>query len=298
MPRRYDLLAIDLDGTLIDHGGRVSRANLDALHRAREQGLRTAVCTGRAFKECIPILKQIEQIDPVIVSGGAVIACPTTHRTIDRTAMDTDLVQRLVAYLHTHGHPALVLKDPHAVGYDYLAVTPDGRGEMAIDPASRWWFAKMGCVVRYVDHIDHDEHPEHTIRVGAYAANTPVDALAVNMRRDFGHETSIQHFSGVVLGDDHLASGITSVHIVELFDSRACKWQAIQRLAKIHSIEEPRIAAIGDQLNDHSMISSAGLGIAMGNAAPDLKKVAKRETKRCEEDGVAFAIDRILSGEW
>ncbi|MGQ0629246.1 MAG: HAD family hydrolase [Phycisphaerales bacterium] len=295
---RYDLLAIDLDGTLVDHSGNVSEANVRALARARRAGLRTAVCTGRAYRECTEIIAKIGQTDPVIVSGGAVIACPVTHRTLDRTAMDRHLVQRLVAYLHERGHPALVLKDPAATGYDYLAVSPCGRGPEALDPASSWWFAKMGCTVRYARHLDEDEHPEHTIRVGAYAANRPVDDMAAEVRHRFGHETSIQHFAGVLMADDREREGIMSVHIVELFDARACKWQAIQRLARRERIAEPRIAAIGDQLNDASMIAGAGLGIAMGNAAPELKTAAGQITLTCEEDGVAHAIDRLLTGEW
>jgi len=295
---RYDLLALDLDGTLVDHHGRVSDENVRALERARAAGITTAICTGRALRECVPIIERIAQTDPIIVSGGAVIACPTTHRTLNRMAMGQPLVRQLVDSLHAHGHPALVLKDPHATGYDYLAVANCGRGEEAIDPASRWWFDKMGCRVRYAQSLSEDEHPEHTIRVGCYAANKPVDDLVALMRRDFGALASIQHFAGVLMADDRAAQGIMSVHIVELFDSRACKWQAIQRLAAMNNVPETRIAAIGDQLNDESMIRSAALGIAMGNGAEALKALAKRQTKTCGEHGVAFAIDEILAGRW
>ena len=59
-----------------------------------------------------------------------------------------------------------------------------------------------------------------------------------------------------------------------------------------------RICATGDEINDMAMISQAGLGIAMGNAAPSIKAAAKRETLHHDDDGVAHAIKMVLDGEW
>ena len=59
-----------------------------------------------------------------------------------------------------------------------------------------------------------------------------------------------------------------------------------------------RIAAIGDEINDAAMIRSAGLGVAMGNAVPAVRDAARRHTLANTHDGVAYAIARILGGEW
>jgi hypothetical protein len=297
-PLQYDLLAIDLDGTLLNPQGRVSPANVAAVHAARNAGLHVTICTGRSLRECREILSAIGQTEPVIVSGGAMRSCPVTGHTLDRSALEPSLTADLVSFLSSAGHTPLVLKDPHAAGFDYLAVAPGGRGEAAIDAASRWWFAKMGVSVRYVEHIGHDEHPEHSIRVGAYAANRPVDALAHSVSAHFGPRVTLQHFEGVVMGDDRLETGIMSVHIVEVFDPAACKWQAIERLAAHMGIPNARIAAIGDQGNDLSMIRNAACGIAMGNATPAVKAAAKHQTRTSEEAGVAWAVEQLLAGRW
>ena len=59
-----------------------------------------------------------------------------------------------------------------------------------------------------------------------------------------------------------------------------------------------RIAAIGDEVNDLTMVREAGLGVAMDNAVEDVKQAADVHTARNDEDGVALAIDHILSGRW
>ncbi len=296
MARKYDLVAIDLDGTLLDHSGSVDARNLEALRRAREAGMIVTVCTGRALIESMPIIRAIEQTGPVVVSGGAMVADPTTGKTLERFAMERELVREMVQYLGAHDHAALVLKDPSATDYDYLVIGPGGAE--SLDPSSRWWFNKMGVRVRYATHLDDDEHHEHTVRVGAYQTNKPFDELAGKLRQEFGPRATLQHFHGALLPKERRDLGIQSVHIVEMFHARADKWQAIERLcARLH-IDPKRTAAIGDQLNDMEMITHAGLGVAMGNAHERIKAVAKRTTGACDEAGVATAIEHMLAGEW
>lgn len=297
---RYKLIAIDLDGTLIDHAGRVPDANIEAIERARMAGSIVALCTGRALIECAPVLDRLSRTttthDPVIVSGGAMIACRNTDTTLERFTMPLDLVERAAAHLRTHNHAAMVLKDPAATGYDYLIVTPDGPD--AIDPASRWWFEHMKVRTRWAARLEDDEHPHDTIRIGAYQANAPLDPLVGSLRETFVPEAAIQHFQGVVLPKDRVDQGVTSVHIVELFHAQADKGQALLRLAARLGIDPAHTAAIGDQSNDLPMIERAGLGIAMGNAIEPITRASKRQTKRAEEAGVAHAIEQMLSGAW
>ena len=293
----YDLIAIDLDGTLIDPEGRIPQANIDAVAAARRAGICVTICTGRALIECAPTITSLAQTDPCIVSGGAMVACPVTAQTLERFTMPPALVEEVVNHLHEADRPALLLKDPHATGYDYLIVTP--HGPEAIDPASSWWFKRMGVRTRYAPFIEDDEHPGDTIRVGAYSANHPVDPLADSLRRRFTPRAQLQHFRGVILPKNRRDSeGIESVHIVEVFHEHADKWQALQRLAARRNVQIERVAAIGDQHNDLTMLTHAGLGVAMGNAPPEVAAAADKRTLNSEEAGVAFALERILAGEW
>lgn len=294
---RYDLLAIDLDGTLLNSAGEVSPRNRDAVIAAREAGMLVVVCTGRGLVESQRALCAIDQREPVVVAGGAIIACPTNRRTLHRFPIDATLVATATAMLLDHGHAVLVLKDRLEVGYDYLVV--QGPRGHSIDPVTAWWFAEMGAEVRYARSISEDEHPEHTVRVGACGPSTRFHAVRRQVADAFADRLIVQHFQAVT-SRKH-AKGLAdheTLDVFEVFDARANKWSALMHLAALRGIEPTRICAIGDEINDEAMIRGAALGIAMGNACDSVRRAADRHVAHHDDDGVADAIDRILSGEW
>src|ERR1044071_9574574 len=159
MPRRYDLLALDLDGTLHDPKCRVSKRNVRAVGEARRAGMKVVVCTGRGLAECASSLAAIDQVAPVGVAGGYIVACPVRRHTLHRFALDPALVAAATRRLLSHRHPVMVLKDPVHAGYDYLMVV--GEENHALDPVTLWWFESMKVKVRYAATIEEDDHPEH-----------------------------------------------------------------------------------------------------------------------------------------
>jgi 5-amino-6-(5-phospho-D-ribitylamino)uracil phosphatase len=297
MPSRYDMIAIDLDGTLLDSQGQVSRRNLEAVRAARGAGIRVAVCTGRGLSECAAILETIGQVEPVVVAGGSIMACPVAKRTLHRFALEPALVRDAVGRLLSHDHPVMVLKDPCHAGYDYLMVT--GEKQLELDPVTVWWLDSMKVQHRFCTGLHQDEHPEHTVRLGVCGLSSAMAQIQTDLHASFNGRAAMHHFGAVVAPEQasHLPSG-EQLHILEVFDSRAHKWSAIEWLAAREGITQHRICAIGDQINDVSMIAGAALGIAMANAIPAVKAVARRQTLSNREDGVAFAIERVLSGEW
>lgn len=292
-----DLLAIDLDGTLLNSKGDVSDANRDAVRRARDAGITVIICTGRGMVECSRATAAIDQKDPVIVAGGAIIACPVDLRTLHRFPIDQALVASATQTLLDSGYAALVLKDRLAVGYDYLVVQGENRNKL--DPVTEWWFKEMGAVVRYAASLFEDEHPEHTVRVGACGPSTGFKPIRAHIAETYGDRLTVQHFQAVTARQHAkgLAPGET-LDVFEVFDARADKWSALMHLAGERHIDPTRIGAIGDEVNDTQMIRHAALGIAMGNACPGVCDVARCHAPSHDEDGVAYAIDRILDGTW
>ena len=291
------MLALDLDGTVLDPQSTVRPAVAEAIARARNAGLFVVICTGRGLPESREALDAIGQTDPVIVAGGSIIAEPTTGRTLHRFPMHPTLTARLTETLLRKGHPVLVLKDPHAAGYDYLVVT--GKRRLSLDPVTQWWFEEMAVSIRLATSIETDPHPEHTVRVGVCAQAAELTELEALVREEFLETVTLHNFPAVVAPDDanHWAGGAVA-HILECFDARADKWNAVEHLARARSIDPSRIVAIGDQINDVSMIRGAGLGIAMGNAIEVVRTLADHTTSCNDEEGVARAIDMVLCGEW
>lgn len=298
----YDLLAIDLDGTLLCSRGLVSGENREAIRRAKRAGMRVSICTGRGFNECRHIANEIEQIDPIVTAGGAILAQATTGRSLHRFNMRPALVGELVDSFNANGHAALILKDACPVNdsglhprHDYLVVSPEG--EKAIDPVTRWWFEDHGIAFKVVPALDRDEHPEHTVRVGVCGTRKATLGAARALADRFAPEVTVHHFNAVVPGV-HGDDPDAHIVILEAFDRTVSKWNAIQWLAARERIDPARIAAIGNDVNDVAMLEGAALSIAMGNAVPEARRAARVHTLGNDEHGVARAIDRILAGEW
>ena len=291
------MIAIDLDGTLLNADRAVADSCRRAIDDARAAGIFVTICTGRHLPECAFVLEALCHADPVIVAGGAVIACPETRATLHRFAIDAELTRTAVSHLNDSGHAVMVLKDAHHAGYDYLMVV--GRDEHPVDPVSQWWFEHMDVSVRTVRTLDEDDHPEHTVRLGVCALNRDLDPLLAQMQAVFADRATMHHFAAVV-APEHAArwGGGDAAHILEIFDAQANKWSAIRHLARERGIDETRIAAIGDEINDLSMITGAALGVAMGNARAEIKDAADRHTRTNNEGGVGHAIRQILDGHW
>ena len=301
--RRYDLLAVDLDGTLLGPDGRVSEANRRAVDRARAEGLEIVVCTGRGLIESGAALGAIEadrpaagrDVAPIVCAGGAMLCDAATGRTLHRWPMREPLVARLCDLFAEFGRAPLLLKDRDAAGFDYLVVNSG-----PIEYPTRWWFDVMDVGVRTVDRLEDDEHPEHTVRVGFAAVTEVMESLAGAVHERFAGEATTQHFAAVSGSIDDGPVGVKdeSIHLLEVFDPQVSKWTAIHRLALMQGIDRSRVAAIGDEINDVAMIEGAALGVAMGNAVARVVGVSDRVAPSNGEDGVAFAIDRILDGAW
>lgn len=299
--RKYDLIAIDLDGTLYQPDATIHENDRRAVLRAADSGVRVVICTGRSRTEAMHAVDTLGLQGPMVTAGGAITVCAATGKTLDRSLISPDRAARLIDEIHMHGEPALVLKDKSAVGFDYLVVdgSRPGKNGLKLDPVFDWWFREQGLRVKHVGTLLDDPHPEHTVRIGAGGLSSRINRLHDTLSDRYSDECDCHHFPAVShAGRDRELPEGESLHVLEAFAKDANKWSAVSKIAAGIGIPGARIAAIGDQVNDLPMIRAAGLGIAMGNAIPSVRSAAGRVTATNVEQGVSHAIERILSGEW
>jgi HAD superfamily hydrolase (TIGR01484 family) len=289
MSSRYDLLVVDLDGTLLDRRGRVSHANREALDDARTAGMELIIATGRALVESQAAISEVNHDGLVVAAGGSLLCEATTGATVVRHAIAHEVVIKVTEALLGDGHKSLILKDAHVTEYDYLAVGP---GEL--DPASKWWFDHLPVKVKFIEDLAHDPHPHDTVRAGAVASQSRLAPLAKRLREELRDSCCLQHWSAVT--STEAIGSIT--HLLEVFNPQVNKWTMIERLCSDRGIPTSRVAALGDGVNDLELLRGAGLGVAMGNSSPEVAAVADHTSCDHESDGVAHAVRQILSGAW
>ena len=285
---RYRLLAIDLDGTLLNPQGEVSDANRHALAAAREAGAMVVPCTGRSWREGRLALDGVPGLEWGVFVTGATVAELATGRSVDFACFEPHAAFRLVEALSGAEEAVLVFREHERAGHEYLVT---GAGELPEN--TRWWFELTGAIVHEQPKVTTDDLHD-CLRVGMVTNGDRVDALRTHLQASCGDIAHIHSFCGIHDPD----APAHSVHILEAFPLGVDKWRGIRFLADRHGIPHHEVACIGDEINDLSMLEAAGLGVAMDNAIDAAKQHADRITRSNAHDGVAHAIDQMLAGRW
>ena len=283
------LIAVDLDGTLLDSSGKVSPRNIKAIGDLRDAGFKVVPATGRSWRESRRVFEVIQAKGMAVTSGGSVLSDAATGKTIERLVMDPELVLRLTLALLERGLLAHLLRDHDSSCHDYCLV---GTGH--VNPATEWWLKTHEVDVRRVDTIDDLKKLgfDHVLRVGAVERGDVLAPVCAAMREQFHGQATMQSWSAVT---SNAAIG-SETHLLEMYCVNTDKWTMIQRLRDRHGLSNDQVFAIGDGLNDLIMVREAGVGIAMQNAHAELRPLAKHIAPHHHEDGFAHVVEQILSG--
>jgi len=284
------MIAVDLDGTLLDRAGRISDANLQAVIAAQSAGVLVVPSTGRSWRESRQVLASFplpDQSQPGVFVSGAAVSDLATGKTHDMSVIEPNLAMRVVERLRDLPEAVLVFRDAELAGHDYMVT-----GQGVLTPNTQWWFQETGASVRFVDKPTLDDM-HHTLRVGIVATGERALQVGRWIAQTMGESVIVQSFEVVQQPDS-----MQDVHVLEVFARDVDKWRGLDWIARQHGIDPGRVAMIGDAVNDLAAIRTAGCGIAMGNAEDQIKDAADHVTARCEDDGAAHAINQLLAGDW
>lgn len=273
MAKDIRLIALDLDGTLLTTDKRLTERNRNALLRAGEKGIAIVPVTGRIFNGLPKSVLELPCLKYAILCNGASVYDVAGDRLLCRAEMPLAQALEIMSWL-----------DEQPVIYDCYA---EGRGFMT----EAMWnridrYAWSPIVVDYMKSV-----------------RTPVPELKVFLRQKGGDIQKIQAFCPDEDTQHRLLthmpfSGIavsSSVpRNVEINREDATKGRALLALAKHLGLRREQVMAFGDGLNDIAMIENAGVGVAMGNAVDEVRRVADKITATNDEDGVAAVIETLL----
>ena len=283
----WDVLVLDLDGTLLCKAGEVSEQNLHALDEVRDNGIEIVVATGRCFAECRHILDRINHFGVCITAGGSQLT-DAEGNGIARNVVAQNIVELVTSNVLQSGHRCLLLKDATVCDAQYVLV-----GDAPLHHASTWWFETLGISLLEVDTIEEDPWPEHTLRVGAVALEEHLLPIALHLENELEGKAKLQHWSAVTCSE---ATG-SSTHLLEVFGYSVNKWSMLEKHLG-NEFDRTRIAAIGDGLNDIELLKEVGLSIVMENANDDVQLYADVLTGHHDNHGFSEAMRRwIIPGQ-
>ena len=278
------LVAYDLDGTLFNSDMIVSKENAEAIHEAQKSGIEFLVATGRAPKESKVLLKDAHIHTGFINLNGALVY-NTDGELIIKHAIENEKAMQVINLLHQEHFYFEILTAEH-VYTENLDARISNIAHLMVDLNPGITFKQAVAISVGNKSIMNMTEVSSFKELFAHSDEEIMKIIAFDSR---GHEA----FSDVInkmnkMGG--LAISSSSSANIEINAKQAQKGIALLDYAKTRSIKREEIAAIGDNLNDESMIREAGVGVAMGNAIPAIKKLAQLETKTNNENGVAAIL--------
>jgi len=274
----YKLIAVDIDGTLLNPNRDISPRNYSALKTAIDRGIIVTLCTGRSHFMAQKVIGRLDFEFPLVLHNGAMIVNSRDGQLLKQWALSQETARKAVAIMKGFE------LEPFA--YDFY----EGECRVAyesINPSNR----------AYVGYMSTKESILYqTPDLAAYLGHSPTQLVAID------HKPIIEKAMAFLKESLERANVFTSGSLggkywfLEVLDADASKSKSLEYLSKLHQIKQSEIIAIGDNFNDLDMIEYAGLGIAMDNAPDEVKAQADLVTDSNADDGVAKAVEKFVFG--
>jgi len=274
------LIAVDIDGTLLDSRWQVPEANQRAIAAATQRGIEVALVTGRRYDFALPVAKQIPAPLTMIVSNGALIRTSDGHTRL-RHLLAHKTAERVLEHTREWRDCAAVIFDRE--GRDQVMVET----MTSEDPIRSAYYARNQEFLGIASPLESclTEDPIQVMFSGAVG---PLRAVEQALRgAAFAQEFAL----AVTVYEARNFSMLDVVHPVCSKGTSLAEWAALRGVAR----EE--ILAIGDNHNDLEMLSFAGVPVVMGNGVAELKTFGWHETASNDEGGVAAAIQQFALRE-
>lgn len=267
----FKLLVTDIDGTLLNRQGSISPEDKKALTQARESGLQVSLCTGRSLTASLNVIGGLPLSNYHIFFDGALVSRTSLSEEVYVRPISKATVQRMTEFAHEQGIDLELHSTTH-----YFTERESWSTE-----AHRQFFGIEATIGDFGEIWEQ----ERIIKGGLVTITSEEGAKAADFQRRFGDSL---HFSQA------RTPAYPDVIFTNILEPAVSKGKALEVLASYLDISLAEVIAIGDGTNDISLLATAGVGIAMGNAHHQVKQVADYITLDVDNSGLAAAIHKYL----
>jgi Cof subfamily protein (haloacid dehalogenase superfamily) len=269
------LIALDIDGTLLDSHGIVPDANRAALDRAMAMGIHVVLATGRRFDFARPIFETLPGPLTLILSNGAIVKT-REGETLMRNLLPREMARAALQRAPQHRETAAVVFDRPLEGQVVFETVDWG------DPHHSPYFHANRPFISEIRPLEDAlvEDPVQVMFTGGCA----------DMRDLFATLGEDDAMYSVAL-TEYLHRDFSLVDVVR---AGCSKGSALRAWAEARGLSADEVVAVGDNLNDLQMLEFAGTPVLMGNALQELKDRGWMVTGTNDEAGVAAALETLV----
>lgn len=263
---KYRLLALDLDGTILDENRQVTPGNISAIKKACKRGVRVIIATGRMYVSALPFVEKFELEGPVITYNGALVKDSREDKILVHRPIDIQLAHRVITDTQKRGLHLNVYID------DQLYVKEDNRFSRGYEEYTGVEAKAVGPLLDFVDR------PPTKMLLIEEDRKIFLDLLSFYQEKFAGRLNVME----------------SKEHYLEFCVPEANKGKALEYTASRLNIPRSQVLAAGDSGNDLAMIKWAKTGVAVETAASEIKKEADNIAPPPQEDGIAYIVNELV----
>ena len=286
----YKLIAIDLDGTLLNSYGQISEKNRNALNKAKEHNAEIIIASGRTTDSVRNIANDIGAKSYIICGNGSLIYDLQKEEIIYDKFIDKKKALQIIEiceqnsiYYNIYTENMVITKTLNnnvLFYYQGNASKPDNK---------KTKINIVQDIYKYVEELEN----QHILKITISDSNSIIFNGIIRKLRNIKDidVLDVAHMSRKIIKTG-TEETVIEYYYTEITSKNVDKWYAIEYLMDKLNIQRQEVMAIGDNVNDKMMIENAGCGVAMGNSAPYIKESADIVVSNNNEDGVAEAIEQ------
>jgi len=277
------LIAIDIDGTLLNPEFKISESDLTTLRRVHTQGIEIILVTGRRHTFALPIAQQLGFDLWLISSNGAItrsLAGETFHRDLLPEATCRELVGLMQEF---RGQTVLT--------FDSNGLHGDASGTIVVESLDKL----EGSIQRWLEK--NMQYIQFVVPIENALTTDPVQAMFCGPVAHMQRVLQVLGSCGLPITVLRTEYPGRDLSIVDVLNAGCSKGRALERWASYRRITREQVMAVGDNYNDIEMLAFAGHPFIMGNASEELRSRGWKLTRSNAESGVAAAIEHMLYGK-
>ena len=291
----YKLIAIDLDGTLLNSYGEISEKNKEAINNAKQKGIEVIIASGRHKLSVKSFASQIGSENYSICGNGAILYDMANDKILYNKFISKKKILEIIKiceenniYYNVYTETEILTR---TIQYSALFYKQENERKNSKYQTN---IKVVDDVYKYVKENKNNNY----IKVTIYDDNIQIfNQILKKLRKIWGIDVlDVGHMSRKMVKIDNEDVEI-KYYYTEITKKNVNKWNAIKVLIKKLGIKPSEVVAIGDNVNDKEMLEKAGLGVVMENSADYIKKYADKVTTENNSDGVAEAIEKYVLNE-